>query len=194
MDTGLVLGIIGTITGVLSLLIQFLGFLVQKPQLKLVGLWLQIKKTKTKYIARLAFTIHNVGDRPTQISSLGILLAAGLGGDDVSRVLDAHSTIHYPEEGFDGVGDELKEMSVDIPLLSASDLRYESQVFDSEEDLNILLSHTHGVLDVRFIVPASAKWDKESMVDNWYSFDELKRMSRVGMYLSDLKDRIVYRD
>lgn len=194
MDIALVLGIIGTITGILGLLIQFLGFLVQKPQLKLVGLWLQLKKARTKYVARVAFTVHNVGDRPTQISRLGIFLATGFGGDDISRVLDAHSTIHYPQEGFDAAGDELKEISLDIPLLSDSDLVHEPQVFESKDELDILVSHTHGTLDVRFIVPAVADWDKESMIDSWYIIDSLKRVSRVRMYLTDLKDRIVHRD
>jgi hypothetical protein len=195
-DIGLILGIAGTTTGILALIIHFLGFLQQRPQLKLVGLWLQIKRTRGKYLPRVAFTIHNVGDRPTQITSLSVSLAYRYGGIDESRVLGAHSTTRFPEgEGSEGAGDQFKGIEIKDSFFDNSD--EDPQSFEEQQELNIILPHTHGSLDARYKIPPFAKWDKNNnigKVDNWYFFYSLKKVSRLRRYISDLREKIVYRD
>ena len=188
MDVGLVLGIVGTTTGILSLLIHFFGFLQQKPQLKLVGLWLQIRKARGKYAARVSFTIHNVGDRPTQVTALSVSLAYRYGGVDESRTLGAHSSVRYPEgKGSEGVGDEFEGIEIEDSFFD--DLDEESR-FKEEEELDILLVHTHGSLDARYRVPPVNKWDKEGKVGNSYFFSDLKKVSKLRVYFSDLREKI----
>ena len=157
-----------------------------------MGLWLQIRKARGKYVGRVSFTVHNVGDRPTQITSLTIFLANRIGGIDESRTLGAHSSIRYPEgKGSEGVGDEFKGIEIEDAFLDNSD---EESRFLEQQELAILLAHTHGSLDARYRVPPFNKWDNEGKIDNWYFFSDLKKVPRLRKYLSDLREKIFARN
>jgi hypothetical protein len=61
MDISLILGGIGTATGVLSLVIPLLRFAREKPQLRIDDLFVQLSKSRGKYSAKVSFTLHTVG-------------------------------------------------------------------------------------------------------------------------------------
>jgi len=139
-----ILGIIGTVTGTSALIISYLTYRKQRPNLKIEVAKCEHKfttsKSKVKSIQLWAdFKIRNLGDRATRITDVGIRFKA--------------NGMKYQFK---------KELSMDPKedniWLQAHDTfeftGYFSNIFKSKEqeklDCTCTIFHTHGAVDVKF--------------------------------------------
>lgn len=94
----LVLGIIGTLTGIMALILHFIRLQREKPRLKVMvnrckHYTPSSMKDKVSKL-RVEFQIHNIGDRGTQLSKLELSFEMGSkiwsGSNALDLVIEAH--------------------------------------------------------------------------------------------------------
>lgn len=142
--TNMILGIIGTITGTIALIISYLIYRKEKPNLKL-----EISKCKHSYTTSTSqvitinfwasFHVHNLGDRGTRINDVGL-----------SFVTDEKDYQFKKRESMDPRENDVRIEAHDTVNFSADFWG----IFESEEkekiDCVFTIYHTHGTMDVQF--------------------------------------------
>lgn len=140
----LALGIIGTVTGILSLLITFWKTLRETPRIKITDTLIQLeKKEEDKIIGKLSFNVSNLGDRATSVARVNVVLGDHVEVIEGLRNIQSHSSIRYPEK-----------TDSEIKLFTGR---------KEIENLRIIVIHTHGQYEKAYKLPQIAEWDKHAL-------------------------------
>jgi len=144
MTIELALGIVGTITGLTSLSILIWKTMQEKPIIKISDALLSLeRKAEDKVVGSLSFNIDNLGDRPTTVTRVNVILGDHVEVIEGLRSISSHSSIRYPEK----IDSELKLFT-----------RYKEI-----RDLKIIVIHTHGTLEKIYKLPQISEWDKYAL-------------------------------
>jgi hypothetical protein len=144
MTIELALGIVGTITGLTSLSILIWKTMQEKPIIKISDALLSLeRKAEDKVVGSLSFNIDNLGDRPTTVTRVNVILGDHVEVIEGLRSISSHSSIRYPEK----TDSELKLFT-----------RYKEI-----RDLKIIVIHTHGTLEKIYKLPQISEWDKYAL-------------------------------
>jgi len=144
MTIELALGIVGTITGLTSLSILIWKTMQEKPIIKISDALLSLgRKTEDKVVGSLSFNIDNLGDRPTTVTRVNVILGDHVEVIEGLRSIPSHSSVRYPEK----TDSELKLFT-----------RYKEL-----RDLKIIVIHTHGTLEKIYKLPQVSEWDKYAL-------------------------------
>lgn len=138
------LGLLGSITGVASLIILIRDKLIEKPILKIgeTLLWLQ-KDSKDNVVGEISFNIDNIGERSTTISRVTIIFGDHVEVTEELRDIAAHSSIRYP-----------KKPDTTIKLFAGR---------KEIKDLSVSVTHTHKTFCKVYKLPQIQGWEKNAL-------------------------------
>jgi hypothetical protein len=140
----LALGILGSITGVISLSIYIWTTLQAKPKLEIGDALLSLQKDNKGYVhGSLSFNVNNVGDRATTVVRVNVILGGHVEVIDGLRNIEPHCSIRYPEK-----------MGAEIKLYTG---------FEEIETLRIIVIYTQGTIEIERKLPQIHEWDKHSL-------------------------------
>lgn len=99
LDLGLTLGMIGTVAGILSLLIIFWKTLRETSRIRITDTLLYLEKRgEDKIIGKVSFNVSNLGDRATSVARVNVVLGDHVEVIEGLRNIQSHSSIRYPEK------------------------------------------------------------------------------------------------
>lgn len=137
----LALGLLGSVTGVVSVFILIRDKMIEKPILEIgdTFLWLE-KDNKDNVVGKLSFIINNLGERSTTVTRINVTLGDHVEVIEGLRDIAPHSSIRYPEN----ITDEVKLFTKRKEI----------------ENLRIIVMHTHKTLEKIYPLPQAKEWDK----------------------------------
>ena len=140
----LALGILGSVTGVISFLIYVWTTFQAKPKLEIGDTMLFLERDeKNKVQGRFTFNVNNVGERATTVVRINVILGDHVEVIDGLRDIEPHCSIRYPEK----TGAEIK-------LYTG---------FEEIETLRVSVVYTHGTIGIERKLPQIHEWDKHSL-------------------------------
>jgi hypothetical protein len=140
----LILGIIGTITGISALLFQlYIKLVRENPILKVSDALLFLEKENDKVKGSLSFNVDNLGDRSTTVTRVNVILGDHVEVIERLRTVSPHSSIRFPEK---------KDFSIKL-----------FTQYKEIENLRIIVIHTHGTLEKIFRLPQVSEWEKHAL-------------------------------
>ena len=144
MSLELALGIVGTITGMIGLLIHIWKTILEKPIIKISDALLYLEKDKkNKVRGKLSFNLDNIGDRSTTVTRVNVILGDHVEVIEGLRSIQSHSSIRYP-----------KKADSEIHLFTS---------YEELENLRIIAIHTHGTSEKIYTLPQVSEWDKHAL-------------------------------
>jgi hypothetical protein len=140
----LALGILGSVTGVISFLIYVWTTLQAKPKLKIGDTMLFLERDeKNEVRGRLSFNVNNIGERATTVVRINVILGDHVEVIEGLRDVEPHCSIRYPEKA----GGEVK-------LYTG---------FKEIETLRISVIYTQGTIGIERKLPQIHEWDKHAL-------------------------------
>jgi len=158
----LILGFIGTITGIVSIVLHILQIRKEKPKVtisdEMMRLeWDALKTDPPYFTADLEFNINNEGERDTTLYRIIVLFGPIVTTIEEFIPLPAHSTIKTPGN---------KGIENTIIFSFPQRVEYPDRVqeyFTKREKVHIILHHTHGVTEKEYLVPPQDDWDSQKL-------------------------------
>jgi hypothetical protein len=139
-----VLGFIGTVTGIASLLVLVWKTLHEKPIIKISDAFLFLeKKDEDNMRGSLTFNVDNLGDRSTTITRVNVMLGDHVEVVEGLRNIPPHSSVKYPEQ---------KDSEIKLFM------RYKEV-----KELKLIVIHTHDTLEKSYRLPQVSEWDKHAL-------------------------------
>ena len=159
MSVELALAIIGTITGLSSLLVHVIkSILLDRPRLKVGDALVSLQKKGKRLEAEFSFNINNTGDRATTIVRTIVILGPDVEVIEGLKTLPAHSSIRIPEKQDSSLTFRFPE---EVEFTNGTRRRY----FEQQEKLEIIVHHTHETLKKSYCLPPSSDWEKQALYE-----------------------------
>lgn len=153
----LILGLVGTITGVVSLLIHVLKWRKERPVVEISDELMTLQYLDDEFISNLDFKINNIGDRDTTIYRINILFGPAVEVFEELRHLKAHSSIDNPTNSED-------TLSFNFTKVVEYEEHEPVEYFTEREELIIVILHTHGIYTKEYLVPLKEDWENSKLM------------------------------
>jgi len=170
MDLGILLGAIGTVSGLVSLGLHIQKRMKEKPIIEFDDFSVDLRKIGEKVMAEVQFNINNIGDVQTTISRIIVILGAEREFIENLYTIPGHSSIRVPKRG-------LIRLEVDQKVHYYDDDTDETYFLDKDEELTILIYYTHGFFMDGYSLPKLSDWEYP---DSHY-YTHRKKQLRINM-------------
>jgi len=153
----LILGLIGTITGVISLVIHVLKWRRERPDIEISDELMMLQYLDDEFISNLDFKINNIGERDTTIYRINVIFGPVVEVFEELRHLKAYSSLDNPTNRKDTLSfnfTKVVEYEVDGPV----------EYFTEREELTIVILHTHGIYTKEYLVPLKNDWEEGKLL------------------------------
>lgn len=158
----LILGFIGTMTGLASLVLYILQIKKDKPVVTISDEYMHLEwdalETRPPYFtADLHFNINNIGEKDTTIYKIVVSFGPIVTSIEEIIPLTRHSTIKTP-----GNDDNVDVICFLFPQRTESSDGIK-EYFTKREKLHIMIHHTHGITEKEYMVPPQDDWDNQKI-------------------------------
>jgi len=159
LSLDLMLVLIGTATGVVSLIIYIIYFHRETPNIKIIDEMMTLQYKDAKFISNLEYKISNTGNKDTSLYRINVIFGPDVEVFDKEVIpLPAHSLIKGPSNT-----EGNNYLYFEFPKIVDFEESGPKEYFIAREKLSIIVFHTHGLIKKEYLIPLKDDWEKQRL-------------------------------